>query len=160
MVNNQVKGDKMVLARLIWGLLLLSQLMYLFGVNTLNARAAKPVEPQYFDFNQPLTMPFIGLALVSLIASIAIPRWVIHSGRKKLKHSLDRPLADLLPAFFTAFIIRLVLLESITLFGFVLAIVQHDVKRFLPFLGTSLLGFALHFPNETKVRALFADSGS
>ncbi len=147
--------NPLIVATIVWTALLLSQLMYFFVASALSNRKELPVESRFFDFTHPLTNPFIAVSLVALILSIAIPKAMIRRNQQVANSvTSQNSIESLLPRFYPAFIVRLALLESIPLFGFVLALTQHDVKRMVPFAVVSFLGFILNFPNESKVRSL------
>ena len=136
--SSQNPNSSLLVPRILWGVLFLSQLMYYFVAKNLPAAPgrAKP-EAAYFDFNYLLTKPFIGMAVGAAILVILA------------KFLLQKIFAS--PEWILIFIVRIILVECICLFGFVLALVQHDITRMLPFLGASVLGFFILFPVQNSI---------
>jgi hypothetical protein len=52
-------------------------------------------------------------------------------------------------------IVRLALLESVTVMGYMIAFLKHDPGKIAPFLLISVIGFLLSFPSEDKVQSAF-----
>jgi hypothetical protein len=143
---------------IIWGALLMSQLMYVMVALQVSNRvnpnaAATTADPGVLKF--PLSLA----ALAAFTAAIFIPRILLKSSANRLNTD-NAPLKDLMKAFMPPFIVRLALFEGVTLLGFVLVIAGREpLITMLPFLGASMIGFILNFPNEAKVRNMLKING-
>ena len=146
----------LLVPRIIWGVLLFSQFTYFLVVSTLPVPTNQVVPPPaFFDFSDRFTPPFITLALIELVAAYFIPKLMTPKSATAETDSLKL----LLDRAFTGMIIRFALLESICLYGFVIALTSHDPRRMVPFALVATLGFALNFPTEEKIRAACAVTG-
>jgi hypothetical protein len=146
--------------QVIWGALLAGQLMYLMAAFQMTAkRAAGQNLSAVATDPGVLKLPFTILAVAVCAAAIFIPRILAKTNPKGVD-TQNAPLTEVIPLFFTPFIVRIALFEAVTLFGFVLVIAGREpITTMLPFMAASVVGFILNFPNEVKIRGLLKPSG-
>jgi hypothetical protein len=135
-------------ALVIWGSLLASQGMIVLVSQTAMTRT--PSAPDLTGARPPASavghIPssfFFIAAGVSLILAFVIPNLL-------LKRQKVLTVKKVLPIW----LVRWALLESVTLFGFLNAMLNANPQAIYPFAGASLIGFVLSFPSERKLAAL------
>ena len=96
---------------------------------------------------------FVLLAMFSLGLAIFLPKLLI---KQKVLRVQNEPgqtaLEKLVPIAVTAKVIRWAMLESITVYGLILSLVNGNPYLIYPFAAVSLIGFAMTFPNEKAIR--------
>jgi hypothetical protein len=152
MNQNLPKRDPRIL-KIIWGALILSQFIYGFALT----RVTKDWEPQ--ELNMPMTGAFSMLAILMCGLSFFIPKILINNAKKNLiKNQNDLQgmnLEVLVYHLAAAYVIRLALLESCALFGFIMAFMHKRIDLFFPFAALSITFFLINFPSEEKIRNAF-----
>lgn len=144
-------------AMLVWGILLASQGMIVLVSQT---AVVKPLSPP--DQVAPASalgtlnpQLFMIVAAIVALAAFLLPRVLLQSIRR---HFMANPPAEVVSREVMArvlpvWIVRWALLESITLLGFVVSMLNNDPPTIYPFAGAALVGFVLSLPNEQKLRA-------
>ena len=136
---------RMMAPKILWGAMLASTFMYLFVIST-KSQTSINTDFKILSSENPLSKAFAFAALFMAISAWQIPGIL----RKKALQN-----ADPFPGWFVSFIVRLAMLESISVFGLVLAILSHDINDAIPFFIVSWAGFLLSFPTADKAtRAL------
>lgn len=146
----------------IWGAFLASQGMIVLVSQT--AMTGLPSAPDRIE-ELPVSMPpaasaighipewiFYAAAGVSLLMAFAIPRLLLK--RVKPGFGADGRLAgETARKTLSAWIVRWILLEAITLIGFLDAMLSAEPSAIYPFAGVALVGFLLSYPSERKIAA-------
>lgn len=99
----------------------------------------------------PVVLAIGALSAGTLLLAWFVPKLLWKDASKKLPPTGGDE-NDLLEGFFTGFVVRLALLESVCLYGFVAGFLQKQPSLILPFLGASAAGFVINFPNRTFIR--------
>ncbi|MCB0389862.1 MAG: hypothetical protein KDD58_01155 [Bdellovibrionales bacterium] len=99
------------------------------------------------DFSHEMTTPITAIAFLVLVSSYVLPNFLIKQTLKRFKIKDDH--TSLNQILFVPFILRLVMLESIAIFGFVLSIIQKNGSIFY-FSFIAIVGFLFNFPTEKK----------
>ncbi len=143
---------------LVWGVLLASQGMIVLVSQT---AVVKPLSPP--DQVAPASAlgalnphVFMMIAAIIALAAFALPRFLLQSIRR---HFVANPPVEVISRevmtrVLPVWIVRWALLESITLLGFVVSMLNNDPPAIYPFAGAALVGFVLSLPNEQKLRAV------
>ena len=153
-ISNDVGGSKQtwMKLRLIWTALFAAQ--FLYGVALWFALSQRAGEPSEGD---PIVKIFPVLALMSLAIAWKFPTKTLANTIRKLKQTgplnLDPVLPpSLLQALTVASVIRFALIESVVLYGFVVALKSSEFKYFLPYLGAGVIAMLLSFPGESRFK--------
>lgn len=132
--------------RMIWGSLLISQMMYVAVPHFLGPAAHTFFDPQY-----PLSIPFVALTVAFSLFAYILPNKIWANNAKEMHTKKGTPTGvQVLQNYFVGFFIRLALLEAIAMLGFVLGFFNHDPFRVIPFVTLSMLGFLKSFPTLAK----------
>ena len=141
-----------------------------------------PSAPPYAAFTHPFTIPLAVLSVAAIGVSHWIPNWLLPDARLRelLSHDPDlntlarnprggevnaerldqikrlpkqeQRLLGVAQAFFTPFIVRLALHESVALYGFVLGYLSHSVLPIVPFAAAAM---ALNLTISPKLDSSF-----
>jgi hypothetical protein len=90
------------------------------------------------------------MALAAFVMSFMLPHLLLRLTRKQ-RQGLS-PDAQL-RAYFVPFILRIALLESVVLMGFLLSMISRE-NRVLPFAITAFLGLVFIFPTQDRVASI------
>lgn len=132
-------------SKIIWAALLLSQFIYVYVVHSMRPQALQ-TEPQMDHF---LFVPLAMTAAVCLLLSYWVPNFLVKANVKKLP-SQSRDLSyETIQRIFSPFILRLVLLEAVTIYGFVLSFMNDD-SSILYFITPVILSYIVIFPSKEK----------
>ncbi len=137
--------------KIVWFALVLSQFLYVFIAAQNGGEwdlSSVGIGPDFTDQTQG-TLAIV--AFGNFVLAWIIPEFVLKSIRPKLAANLS-PQAVLRSAF-APLIMRLAILESVTLLGFVIAYLSHQPAKILPFMALSLTGFIKCFPTEDRMRS-------
>jgi F0F1-type ATP synthase membrane subunit c/vacuolar-type H+-ATPase subunit K len=141
--------------QIVWGALLASVLLYV-GLGFFMFPRELPLRLDTLaDFSVPLKIPFIGTSGMALAMSTVLPKILLGAVVKKRVSKRPLEMPEMAQLFFVPLVIRLALLESVTLYGFVLVQTQRDPVQALPFALVTLAGFSLHFPSEARIAETF-----
>lgn len=114
---------------IIWAAFLISVVIYIGILFSIFGGLSLIEDLDYhriFLFNNPVALSLYVISTLALGAYFVVPNFIIStSDRKKA---------------FTGFILRLALLESICLYGFILGIIQQDIQAAIPFFIMSFVG--------------------
>lgn len=99
----------------------------------------------------PQTQFFVGLAALNFILSWVIPKIILKTTTKSFEVSQGE--RSLFKVCFPAFIVRMALAESITLFGFVLSAQIKNAAILVPFISVAMLVTFLTFPTDLLFRS-------
>jgi Mg2+/Co2+ transporter CorB len=135
----QSKENPLLVIRLIWGGLVASILAYAF----LAEQAAGPMIPGLtLDFDHPTHLALSVMSIVMVVMSVILPKRIAAQAQTK---SLNNAFAPL--------IVRMAILEAITIFGLVLSFTD-EVNHMMPFVSTTLIGFFMNFPTENGMKRI------
>lgn len=150
-----MKGSVTQVMKIIWGALLVSLILYVV-ISLMKLPSGQSLNlAGLTDFTDPLRVPLIMAAFMSLMLAVMVPKILLTAIKKKRTAREPLELPEMARLFYVPFIIRLALLESVTLYGFVLVQTKNDPAQILPFFAASLLGFLLNFPSESNIRTAF-----
>jgi cytochrome bd-type quinol oxidase subunit 2 len=138
--------------KIIWGALLVALLVYVGISFTMLSGGQPPNWAGLADFSDPLRIPLITTGFISLAMSATLPKIMLVAQKRKRKSAQPMEMREMANLFFVPLIIRLALLESVTLYGFVLVQMKKDPAQIVPFAAVSIVGFLLAFPSEEKIR--------
>jgi len=135
---------------ILWSILFISQFFYAAVLETVvktpeAAHAATPLS------ESPVILAIGIMSAGTLLLAWFVPKLLWKDAARKLPPT-GTDESDLLEGFFTGFVVRLALLESVCLYGFVAGFLQKQPSLILPFLGASAAGFVVNFPNRTLIR--------
>lgn len=140
---------------ILWAAMLATQAVFVFVARTATSGAlSAPDQVAMGPARGSLSVPmFAGLAIVSLLLAIFLPKLLMKPQIAKLEQTGGPvPIEKLVPIAVTGKIIRWAMLESITIYGLMLALFNADPNIILPFAAVALIGFALTFPSEKSIR--------
>jgi hypothetical protein len=141
--------------KVIWGALLASVTLYI-AIGFLMFPRELPLRLDTLaDFSDPMKIPFALTSLMSLAMSAVLPKILLTAVVKKRAPRKPLEMPEMAQFFFVPLIIRLALLESVTLYGFVLVQIHRDPVQIFPFALVTLGGFLLSFPSEQKITETF-----
>jgi uncharacterized membrane protein len=136
---------------ILWTILFISQFFYAAVLESV-VKTPEP-DPQTLSIlESPVIIALAVMATGTLAIAWMIPKLLWKQASKKLPPAEKLAESDLLEGFFTGFVVRLALLESVCLYGFVAGFLQKQPSLILPFLGASVAGFVVNFPNRTFIR--------
>lgn len=165
------KPPTMSLVRILWAAFVFSQVIYVVvafaivpprGAVSMSEGALKELAVEGGAAGQStLTWhPYALMALATLIASYFIPRVILASAKTQMPNlkpnhaMLEVPLAAVLKAAFTPFLIRIALIESISIFGLAASFVLRTPELGAYFTAVSLTAMAMNFPTEGGMRGM------
>lgn len=145
-------------ASAIWGALLVSQGMIVLVSQTAMTRTNhlsppdQSVPASSLGSINPLVFGAVGLLAVAM--AFFIPKLLLSTAKSRLASSpTELTLRDISAKVFPVLLIRWMLIEMITLVGFVASMLSGDTSMIYPYAAASLLGFVLTFPTEQKFRS-------
>lgn len=149
--------SKLNIQRILWGALLIAQVIYC-GVAylVLNDATVRTDAPETLN---PIRLVMAAAALMALGLSAVVPKIMLQSAIRK-RHATDPrplPLASMAEISLVPSLIRWVLLETVTLNGFVLAMIQRDPRQILPFFVIAFFALAAGYPSEKAIRRPFVE---
>lgn len=135
--------------RLIWAALVFSNLMYgLVLVTQFKDQLAAP-----FPSTHILVFPLMVIALMALAIAMILPKALFMKAKAKFDASAVPPTdQQIMQSFFAPWIIRMALLESISIYGFLLAMMTQAPIAFVPFGALSILTQLSQYPTPQRVR--------
>lgn len=111
------------------------------------------------DWRDPMVFILAGAAAMVMIAAIVVPGFVVTAARKAKRS--DRPSTSQPTSAFeltgevtTAYILRLALIESVAIFGLVLAMAKQSFDLFVPFGLVAIAAFLAFSPSTDHLRGL------
>lgn len=131
--------------KIIWGALLMVHVI--LGV-VLNLQLSKVDMP---PMENPTIIPMLGgIGLMNAILSFLLPKLLLRqqSAQQEVNPSLER----LMQKYSAPFVLRLALIESVTLMGFSSAYLSRDINHFYPFFAVGVVLHLLAFPTEEKMK--------
>lgn len=136
--------------RLIWAALVISNFIYAavlffqFGASSAS-----------FPSGHPLLVPLMVISSMALAISMVLPKAFFLRAKQRLDQA-GRPASEeeLQAAFFAPWIIRMAMLESVSLYGFVLAMVTQSPVAFVPFGAVAVLTQLSQYPSPQRIRDL------
>jgi len=135
---------------ILWTILFISQFFYAVVLETV--LKSPESETQILPLSDsPIVLALGILSIATLTLAWLIPKMIWKTSVKNLPSTAPNE-SDLLEGFFTGFVLRLALLESVCLYGFIAGFLQQQPSLILPFLGASAAGFVANFPNRTFIR--------
>lgn len=153
------KMNPLVTLQVLWAAMLATQAIFVLISQTATTSpvstagetsAAVALEPAVGSL--PVSL-FVLLAFVSLALAVFLPKLLVKAKVLQLRPEAGQtPLEQLIPIAVTAKIIRWAMLESITVYGLILSLVNGNPYYIYPFAAVSLIGFAMTFPNEKAIR--------
>ena len=137
--------------KLMWGALLASQFVYAFVLfNVAVKKADLPVTPRWLpNFQNPFESAILTMAVGSATLAFFIPRLIAKSAKTNASESGARE-ESLSANLFAAFLVRLAIVESICLFGFMLGMTAKTPTLIVPFLAASALIYLKNFPSDSR----------
>ncbi len=135
---------------ILWSILFISQFLYAAVLESV----VKPLEsttPAIPLSESPVVLATAFMATGTLLLAWLVPNLLWKNAAKKLPPTGTNE-SDLLEGFLAGFVVRLALLESVCLYGFIGGFLQKQPSLILPFLGASAAGFVINFPNRTFIR--------
>lgn len=95
----------------------------------------------------PMSFIYYSLALILFVSAFKVPSLLMRG----FQIDPSSPMEDLEKKYFVPFVIKIVMFETCTLFGFVLSITTQK-NLVLPFFLLSLVGFLMNIPSRGKIR--------
>ncbi len=146
--------------KIIWGALFFSQTI----LNIIAVIIVGPISTEFL-FSSSNLIVYYFLGMICFIASILLPRFLIRSAKTRInqneteKQKLLRALADcdlqmMTQYYFTPFVLKLALTESISIIGLASSI-QTQFNNMLPFSILAIIGFLMAFPADKKIQETF-----
>lgn len=135
----------------IWAALVTSNLMY-----GLILAVTKPDGwNQPFPSQHPLLVPFMVISSMALAISMVLPKGLWMSAKRKLDAG-PQPVTErqVRAAFFAPWVIRMAMLESISLYGLSLAFTSGSNIAWVPFGAVSILTQLSQFPSMPRMREM------
>jgi hypothetical protein len=148
---------KLKVQRVIWGALLAAQVVYCGGVFLLlDETSVRTDSPEMLN---PIRFILAGAALGALALAAVMPKLMLRSAITRRQAADPRPPspAEMAEMSLVPSLIRWVLLETVTLNGFVLAMIQRDPRQILPFFAVAFVALAMSYPSERAIRQPFAE---
>ncbi len=148
-------SNQILRAKIIWGALLFSQVIYGFLAFT-TAQGYTPSEGETLTpFHQNILFkPLAFFALVTFVLSFVIPKFIFKTTNPQSKN--ENTNFSITP-YFTPCILLLALLESVALCGFVISFMTHDFQAYPSFAVFSVIGFLASFPNQENLLKIAGD---
>lgn len=135
---------------ILWTILFVTQFFYAAALESVIQ--APEGTPSWSSLGESPVILALGILSAGTLAlSWLVPKFIWKESAKKLPATGAKD-SELLEGFFTGFVVRLALLESVCLYGFVAGFLQKQPSLILPFLGASVAGFVVNFPNRTFIR--------
>ena len=137
----------LMMLKTIWGFMFLSLFFYtyltFFLIGEANVSLSNDLEVQVFYL----------LGTVLLLSSSIVPRMIL---KPLIQTFQNESLNDeaIYKMYFSPFVLKIVLLELITLLGFLLS-VTNKKNIIIPFVIISVVGFVLCYPTRARIRDLF-----
>ena len=149
-MQSQKSLKSILILKIIWAALFFSLFVYggtiFYKISTSGSSPGevKPIIAQALS----------SMAIFCLLLAVFLPRYFIKQEKIKLNLTSSTPinLEGILEGFAPYLVLRFVLLESVTIFGFVLAFLSDNISYYLPFLAISVLGYIMNFPTEEKIK--------
>jgi hypothetical protein len=137
--------------RLVWAVLAISNLIYAVVLLTQFGGLSAP-----FPSGHPLLVPLMVISSMALAISMVLPKAFFIRAKQRLDQAgTSVPTeAELQAAFFAPWVIRMAMLESISVYGFVLAMVTQAPVAFLPFGAVALLTQLSQYPSPQRIRGM------
>lgn len=111
------------------------------------------------DWRDPMVFILAGVAAMVMIAAIVVPGLVVTAARRA--RSSDGPATSQPTSAFeltgevaTAYILRLALIESVAIFGLILALAKQSFDLFVPFGLVAIAAFLAFSPSTDHLRGL------
>jgi len=147
-------------ALIIWCALLASQGMIVLVSQTATVRPLSPpdqvVPPSALGTLNPQI--FMGIAAFMALLAFMVPQVLLKSLKKRFAANPPGEIVsrEVMAKVLPVWIVRWAFLESITMMGFLVAMLNNDPPAIYPFAGAALIGFVLALPNESKLRSAVA----
>ena len=139
----------MAVPRLIWAALLASNLMYALVLFV----QFKDLISNPFPSSDPLLFPLMAISTMALAIAMILPKALFLRAKVKLDAGPQPPSdQQLMTNFFTPWVIRMAMLESISIYGFVLAMKSQAPIAFVPFGALSILTQVSQYPTPQRMR--------
>lgn len=139
---------------MLWIAMLASVLIYGLLAWIITSESAEPA-----DWRDPMVYILAGMAAMVMIAAIVVPGLVVTAARRAKRS--DRPSTSQPTSAFeltgevtTAYILRLTMIESVAIFGLVLAMVKQSFDFFVPFGLVAIAAFLAISPSTDHLRGL------
>jgi hypothetical protein len=161
----------LVLPRGIWCALTGCQLAFLYLAHAISDHAT-PLQRVIAASQQKMILPlFAVVAGIALASSRYLPNWLarrslrsrhgggLWAGQEGVGDALEAErlaIGELAPLYTVPLVIRMVLYEGVALLGLMASFSLLDPRAIYPFLFFSLLGSALSYPTETRLRQIFS----
>jgi hypothetical protein len=138
--------------KIIWVALFFSLFMYAVML-TGPAGGGNPFSFGFPDFSNPFEMAVTVAVLPPLLLAVVIPNFLIKAQKSKV--TPETTIAEIYRLAHVPWVIRLALIESVTVTGFAIAVMKHNPGKIVPFLIISVIGFLLSFPSDDKVQSAY-----
>lgn len=146
----------MRVVKTLWLSFLVSQIFYFFILFKLDvAQAEIPGGGRYLpNLSDPWQLGCSLAAIIAVVASFKIPHILARASRSAVSKS-EAP-EEKIPAgqfptrLLVPFLLRLILMETICLVGFALAMTQHNPRLFLSFFAVSLMLYLKNYPSDAN----------
>ena len=115
------------------------------------------------DLGNPQQLVMVAMAIIVFVLSWVMPMFLLKKTNFKkegIPSLSSEPLSvpDLIKKTFVPLILRFAMLESVSLFGFILATQSQTPAKMLPFLALSVLSYFRSFPSEVYLRKLAGEN--
>ena len=134
-----------LMKKIVWAALLFSIFIYNY-IAIIKANGIENLKP--VDFQSPLFIPISFMAITCLVFSIFIPKFLLKHKREQLKLEGNKITNSMHQILFHPFIIRLVLLEAVCIYGLILSVKYSDQSVFY-FSIASVSGFIMNYPSDS-----------
>lgn len=142
------KVFKIVWVALFLSLFLYWHMMYITFPQKNNGLALRDILP---GNNNIFEVVFLILAAAIMILYFFIPPFIFRVRKKSISGWDSLDLSSRAKHFLPIFLIRLALLESVTLYGFLVALFLKEPNKILPYLAVSAVGFLVNFPSKSRI---------
>ncbi|MES2964856.1 MAG: hypothetical protein V4760_13275 [Bdellovibrionota bacterium] len=149
----QPQQNPELVLKILWGALAMAQFMLVFVSSTILTTPPDPAA-----FTDIVKYMFLAMAAGALVMAFVLPNFLSMQIRTRIEkegRSIDSmEVRELAPRATVPFIMRLALLESVTLMGMMLTLQSGDQSYVMALAAVALVGFAVSFPSERNIRGI------
>jgi hypothetical protein len=153
-MNTESAAGRVRVARLLWVSMLLCVLIYGVIAAMVVGETDSPVPSANDFFRDPAVLVLTMVAVAAFLFALLVPKFLFRSAGTGLaapaSPSTNLTLSQRLLGLF---IVQWAMMESIAIFGLLAAFLFLDLRLFVAFGVVSVIGFALTFPSEGRIRA-------
>ncbi len=151
--DQQGQSPTLQVMKIVWGAMFFSQGLFLAVAWILSVNRVQDPTPSRFSFSQPVVLVLSAAAIAAFAAGMSVHRW-FGTGDETVQATVNllSPVEPqkVMPRYF----VRLALIESSGIFGFVVAFLTLNLLNMIPFLAVASAGFLLSFPSSQLLENL------